>query len=307
MKKIALIVLSLSFCFFVPLISIEFFLRAIPNDFNEKSYYFHRNKEKIEVLILGSSHTFVGVNPNLLKQPAFSLAYSSQTLDLDELIFDRVKNELPNLKTVIIPVSYFSYHLVLEDGTSHQKIKNYNIYYNLYSNTHLISNSFEVFHQKPAKNWNEIQRFYQNPRFKVTIDSTGFISKRYVNTKLTWNEKVKNAVKSHSLPMYNPLIQQRMQENTAALTRMLDWCVERNIKVILLSSPADSSYVNQLEKHQFEYWKNTTQRLSSMYNNVIWLNYLEDSSGFSREDFQDPDHLNEKGSQKLTQLINSNL
>ena len=126
MKKIALIVLSLSFCFFVPLISIEFFLRAIPNDFNEKSYYFHRNKEKIEVLILGSSHTFVGVDPNALSKPAFSLAYSSQTLDLDELIFDRVKNELPNLKTVIIPVSYFSYPLVLEDGTSHQKIKNYN-------------------------------------------------------------------------------------------------------------------------------------------------------------------------------------
>ena len=307
MKKIALIVLSLSFCFFVPLISIEFFLRAIPNDFNEKLYYLHRNKEKIEVLILGSSHTFVGVNPNLLKQPAFSFANSSQTLDLDELIFDRVKNKLPNLNTVIIPVSYFSYPLVLEDGTSHQKIKNYNIYYNLYSNTHLISNSFEIFHQTPAKNWKQIQRFYQNPRFKVTIDSTGFISKRYVNTKLSWNEKVKNAVKNHSLPMNNPLIQQRMQENTASLTRMLDWCVERNIKVILLSSPADSSYVNQLEKNQFEYWKNTTQRLSSMYNNVIWLNYLEDSSGFSREDFQDPDHLNEKGSQKLTQFINSHL
>lgn len=304
MKKLFLIITTISFCFFIVLISFEFFLRAIPNDFTHKKYFFNQKKENIETLILGSSHAFVGINPEKLKTNAFSLAYSSQTLDLDEQLFEKYKSDLPQLKTLIIPVSYFSYVLALEDGSSANKIKNYNIYYPIYSHTFLLKNNAEVFHQSLDKNWNKLIRALQNPYFQITVDQNGFIDKRFLNNKLTWNKKVDHAIKNHSKSVNDLLIQQRISQNSASLERIISWCDEKNIKVILVSTPTDKAYLEGLNSEQLRVFEDITQQLTNKYPNVIWLNFLENSSDFMREDFQDPDHLSAKGADKLSEKIN---
>lgn len=307
MKKLLLFVLGISFCFFLVTISFEYFLRAIPNDFKTKQYHLRKNKENIEVLILGSSHTFVGVDPKYFEKPAFNLAYSSQTLDLDEKLFNRYKNQLTQLKTVIIPVSYFSYVLALEDGTSTYKIKNYNIYYQLYSHTFKIENQLEIPHQSFDKNLADLEFFKSDPDFKITIDSTGYINKRYIKSNLDWQESAIHAVNNHSKNMDDILTKLRMNQNQKSLENIISWCEENQIKVILVSSPTTDAYVKKLNAKQFNHWRMTTHAISKKYQNVIWLNFLENNELFTLDDFQNADHLNENGAEKMSIILNQYL
>ena len=126
--RIILIIFSLVILF---LIGSEFLLRKIPNDYNYKANYLSKNGADIETLILGSSHTFYGLNPNYFSTKTFNAGHSSQSLDLDYLVFKKYYKKMNNLKNVIIPISYFSYPFTLNEGKSLDKITNYNIYYNV--------------------------------------------------------------------------------------------------------------------------------------------------------------------------------
>lgn len=307
MKKLFVFALGLSFCIFFGISSFEFFLRAIPNDFNLKLQNLNQNKNDIEVLILGSSHTYVGVDPNFIDKKAFNLAYSSQTLDLDNLIFNEHKSRLNQLKTVIIPISYFSYALALEDGSSAHKIKNYNIYYQLFSHTIKLENQFEIFHQPFLANYNDLKTYFKNPKFKIAVDQNGFIKKRFVKQNLDWEESAFHAAKNHTLNFGDEQTKIRISQNINALEQIISWCKIHQVKVILVSTPTTNSYLEKLNQEQFIHWKNTTQKIVDDNDEVIWLNFLEDNSKFDVSDFQNADHLNQKGAEKLTRIINSYL
>ena len=65
--------------FFLAL-TIEVLIRLIPNDYLLKKDYLDKNSDKIEVLILGSSHSFFDLNPvyfsNVLPWPTLPRAQS---------------------------------------------------------------------------------------------------------------------------------------------------------------------------------------------------------------------------------------
>ena len=89
-------------------IILEIILRIIPNDYKLKKDYIRTKGDKIENLILGSSHTYKGIKPDYFLPNSFNLAYSSQSLMFDKIILEKYINDLKNLKRVIIPISYFS-------------------------------------------------------------------------------------------------------------------------------------------------------------------------------------------------------
>ena len=103
---------------------LEIAIRNIPNDYQLKKEYLDKNAEEINTLILGSSHTFYGVNPEYFSKKTFNAAYVSQSLDLDFEILNAYNSKLKKLKTVIIPISYFSLFETLETDIEKWRIKN---------------------------------------------------------------------------------------------------------------------------------------------------------------------------------------
>lgn len=287
--------------------SLEFFLRAIPNDFSFKKYHLESSQDKIEILILGSSHTYVGLDPKLFSAPTYNLAYSSQTLDLDEKLFDQFKNQLPQLKTVIIPISYFSYVLCLEDGSSAHKIKNYNIYYSIYSHTLDWKNQTEIFHQPLSTSLYRLEKYIEDPTNEIKVDRNGFISKRYVKQDIDSIESAEHAVANHSKNLKDTLTQNRIASNLKALQSIITWCNANDVKVILLTSPVMRFYIDRLNKVQYNHMKQTTQQVVEQYPAVEWWNYMDSTRLFLPEDFQNADHLSQKGAQKWSKLINTKL
>ena len=283
---------------------IETLLRDIPNDYHNKKLLIEDKKAHIETLILGSSHAYVGLNPAVFSSPTFNLAYSSQTIDLDEKLFNAYKNKLPKLKNVLLPISYFSYVLALEDGSSADKIKNYNIYYSVYSHTHLLKNQLEILHESLEKNFTRFEQYYLKNQSEIKIDQNGFIAKRFIKPKMDLNERANHAIQNHQKNLQDPLIQQRIIENIQSIENIAIWCQNNQVQLVLISTPTTPNYVQQLEQKQLLHWRNTTMYLAKKYPTTItWLNYLEHNESFDSIDFQDADHLSAQGAEKLSKLV----
>ena len=61
------------------MVGFEFLVRHIPNDYNSKIKYLQEHSSEIEILALGSSHAYFGVNPDFLSSKCFNLSHIAQT------------------------------------------------------------------------------------------------------------------------------------------------------------------------------------------------------------------------------------
>ena len=107
--------------FLIPLViilsALEYIAQSSPNSYKYKDEYIDKNCDSIKTLILGSSHSFYGINPEYLGNNSFNLANVSQDLKFDLYLFKRYIEKCKNLKTLIVPISYFSlYETPLDRG-----------------------------------------------------------------------------------------------------------------------------------------------------------------------------------------------
>lgn len=284
------------------IIGCEFTLRKIPNDYNYKAKYLKEKGSEIETLILGSSHTFYGLNPSKFTSNTFNAGHSSQSLDLDVLIFEKYSGNMTSLENVIIPISYFSYPFTLNEGKSLDKITNYNIYYGINTSNNELKYNYEIF-SKPLEKNKEIIKDYFNKKNLLTIYENGYIKKRGIE-KTPIND-YKAAVKRHTFDINDSSVKLKMINNIRSLEKIIKSCQANNINVYLLSTPTSSTYYNAMNQNQFNNWKTTTNKLIIKYRNIKWINYLENSNDFKQEDFRDSDHLSNKGAIKLSIKVDS--
>jgi hypothetical protein len=291
---------TIFFIFPIALLStlIEVLCRRIPNDYQYKISYLDSNANIINVLILGSSHAYYGINPVYLKYKAFNAAYISQSLDYDWEIIKKYDNHWHNLKCIVLPIDYFSFYCNLNESAESWRKKNYIIYEgiklqnDLSSNTEILSSKFIV----------NIARIHSN---YINHDSVILCSKLGWGTEYN-SKKNKNLVISGKIAALRHTIKNSkcLEKNIFILTNIIKYAFTNKIKVLLITSPAYKTYVEALNSNQLNTTLNILNNLSRGYGNVQYYNLLNDKS-FAGTDFYDADHLNEIGAKKLTNKIDS--
>jgi biopolymer transport protein ExbD len=274
---------------------LEVAIRKIPNDYQLKKDYLNENAAEINTLILGSSHTFYGLNPEYFSQETFNAAYVSQSLDLDYEILRKYDLKLKNLKTVIIPISYFSLFETLETDVEKWRIKNYVIYYDL-ENTYQLLDHFESLDNHIALNVKKIIKYYVLNKSYITSSYLGWGTN--FNSK---NKKTLNGVftaKKHTAKNFN-----LYDENIKSLQKIVTLCRKNKVKVIFITTPTHASYYHNLNKNQLEKTTKTISKFVKNNSNCEYINMLT-SDKFTNEDFYDADHLNEIGAKKLSLFLN---
>ena len=72
---------------------IELIARKAPNTYKDKERTMLSTlSDSVEVLVLGSSHNFYGLNPQLIKKSCYNLANTSQTIYYDDYLLSRYIN-----------------------------------------------------------------------------------------------------------------------------------------------------------------------------------------------------------------------
>ena len=277
----------------------EIALRAIPNDYKLKRHYLDKNALQIETLVLGSSHALYGINPKYFTTKTFNGSNVSQSINYDYQIIKKYENDLKNLKTLILPLSYFTLFRKLEDGTQAWRIKNYVIYYGI-NTPNSFTDYSELLSVKFELNLKRIQSNYVKDKNNITCSKLGWGNDFKSKNSKDLEKTGKTAALRHSKDSTN------YNENFNTLNKIIALCKKNNVKVMLLTTPTFATYRENLNKKQLQITLKAAQKMIDMYDNCYYVNLFKDTS-FIASDFYDADHLNELGAKKLSLLLNKKI
>lgn len=298
MKKFWLHILKIMLPILIFFLVLEIALRNIPNDYQLKKSYFDKNATKINTLILGSSHTFYGVNPEYFSKQTFNAAYVSQTLDLDEELLHHYKDKLTNLETVIIPISYFSLFETLETDVEKWRLKNYILYYGFENKYHFTDNFESLNHDILLNIKKAVKHYAFNTSFITSSNlgwGTNFSSKERKKFDGKFTAK-KHTVKNHNL----------FHSNLKSVQKIIQLCQKKKVKILFITTPTHLSYFKNLNKTQVSKTVTSINEIVQKNPNCEYINLLY-SDKFIATDFYDADHLNEIGAKKLSILLDKKI
>ncbi|MBK8506869.1 MAG: hypothetical protein IPL46_34655 [Saprospiraceae bacterium] len=154
-------------------IGMEVTLRHLPNDYKYKREYLDIYSDEIQTLILGSSHSFYGMDPAYFSSNTFNAANISQSLDFDFEILSKYQNRLEKLETVVLSISYSTLFGKLETDSESWRIKNYLMYYGI--GTPLSITDFsEIFSNRLSVNLRRLASYYIMGNSGITCSKLGW-------------------------------------------------------------------------------------------------------------------------------------
>jgi hypothetical protein len=299
MKKVIISLLLYLLPILVFAILLEIALRQIPNDYSYKKNYWDTHSPEIETLILGSSHAYYGMNPVYFSTNTFNAAHISQSLDYDYELLKQYDTKLPHLKTVIIPISYFTLWGKLSNGEESWRVKNYVLYYGIKNNNNL-KYCFELTGNKLTTNIRRIISYLQKNNIKCSEYGWGT---NYNSQKARNLEKTgKTASERHTMDIHSLQNKEALNDNILILDSIINLCKKHNAKVFFFTPPAYYTYRQHLDETQLTITDETIKTIVDKYPNCTYINLMADSS-FVSADYYDADHLSEIGAKKLSILI----
>ena len=290
--------------FIIIALPMEYFLRQVPNDYIYKSNYLDEHSNEIEVLILGGSHSYFGINPDYFTAKAFNAGNVSQPLNIDFKLLEKYQNNFKNLKAIIIPMSYPSLWSQLDGDVESWRIKNHVIYQKI-DYKFSLQNYTEIFGNKLNINVRKLKSYYINGKNFATCNKLGWGTGNNSINAQDLDKTGREAALRHSLE--NPISKSDIDifnESISILNNIISWGAEHNVNVILLTSPTYKTYSENLNVWQLEKTIEVSTQLAKKYSNCKYFNLLNDTS-FMAEDYYDADHLNEKGAEKFSILVNN--
>lgn len=304
---------KLFFIIFPVIVLIIFFeikARGLENGFTLKKKIIENNLSDINILILGSSHGYFSINPDILNHNSANLAYYSQDLYYDNLLFEKYKDSLKNLKCIIISVSYFSLWYDLNEA--HEKWRKY--FYKEYFNLPARS-SYSLSDYTDIKAYS-FAFFY---RFDNTL--LGLINPKLFSfgTKMNsrgWNTdttgKILDSTEAAILKgkerveFTNTLvIRKNLESNVSILGNLVKYSKENNIKLVFVTTPVSFAYAKYIDKGIYN---DFTEKIESLENrkDVFYLNYFYDKR-FCITDYYDYDHLKGSGANRFSRILKDTL
>jgi hypothetical protein len=277
----------------------DLMLRHIPNDYSYKNDYLRKHSDSIEVLLLGSSHAFYGLNPRFFQARAFNAAYVSQSLDYDDAILE--KYHWSRLKYVLIPISYFSMYSNLTSSREAWRVKDYVIYYKI-KPPRGITDYTEIFSGRLDLNWKRISSYYLHGVSDITCTDQGWGTACSSRDARDLTETALEAIHRHTVARDEGIV----DANEAALRKMIGYAQHHHITVVLYTPPAYPTYADRLDPAQWSATVKVATGVAAAYPHTVYLDFLKDAR-FTAGDFHDADHLNEIGAQKFTRIMDDEL
>lgn len=275
----------------VPFAAGECYVRSLPNPAKSKHAYLSRHSGEVEVLVLGSSHTFYGICPELLGRHAFSAAQVSQTWRYDNWLLYHYP--FPRLRAVVLPVSDFSFYENLEGGNEWYLANRYRLYMDcdIHPRGSVYDweiTAFPVFCEKLKSLW-------QPP--KLTWSATG----QGLNyTKAARPENWDNGLARARSNIYRDF--SAAPEMEGYLRSIADYCRKKGVRLLLVTTPLSKSYRENQDVVQGMDTRRRLDRFLREYPETYYVNFRDDPA-FGAEDFYDADHLNLDGAKKLSRSL----
>lgn len=289
-----IVFLSIAFLGFVLL---ELLLRTFPNTYDIKQNLIAEKSSEIEVLFLGTSHVFSGIRPGRMDFQSVNLANNSQSLYYDIQIVKSHLNSFSNLKAIVFEINFFSFYYNLDLGPESWR----NTFYH---------QSFGIKPQTEELSWLDLSRLVQLKRNEIILLLQSQKQNKIYFKELGFGgveDDRKFPSQESAQKKFNSFSQDYINSDDAKviqdLLELIMHLKSANVDVYFLRFPASSHLTSYIEES--DYLDRTDSVLDSLFYNLgaKELDYFGDHH-FDDDLFYDSDHLNMKGANLLTGLVN---
>ena len=253
-----------------------------------KSYsYIIDSASDTELLVMGSSHAYWGVNPAFFSMKTLNLAYNNRPFHQDLEILEKYIDKLPHLKAVILPADYFTLYF---NGSEN---------YNNLNSVHFRLKNTSFFDYYRHIKWCK----FDCSKYPDEIELQGYALHKDSLSVLSYEEKVEQGAKRvfdwNNEWLDNQSYSATIHANINRLDAILPRLKERDIQVLFVKYPVskfvESGYIDSISDgglFQYASDRNLTVVNCSEYN-------------FIEAEFNDIDHLNSLGAEKLSRILDS--
>lgn len=272
----------------------EYFIFPMNNNQMTIKYKLLNNIEDVEVIILGNSHTFFGINPDESSFKMINIANKGRKIETDYYLLKENLSKLQNVKYVIIPISHYT---LLSGSLSSQEKRLYYRYFNLkkynqnfYDNLLLLNNPFKELVD------NLFLGSKKNNNLSISKKGWRANKNSYNNNLVETKERIK-AMEGRYLDSVN-----HIDFNLSFVKKIDELTKDHNFKVIFVVPPyhpdyykfSNTSYHKFIEKKVDSIIKYNSYILKAKKINIKQNKYFENS-----------DHLNVKGAKLFTKKLDS--
>ncbi len=252
---------------------------------------------------MGSSQLYYSIDPSVISRHSCNLANSNQDLFYDNQIFKKYEDKLPNLKTVIIGISYFTFEFQLSNTEEYWRQFFYERYLQMPSEDNNILNIKKYSLIALYGNQNSFDYLLKNFNVNLVenISSQGWFMAPINVSPFDHTLGQENA-KRHTGYMKDDLT----SKNIELLDKIIELAQSRKIKVVLVTTPTLESYYNSIDQHKYQKMQSNIISILNKYN-IVYLNYFKDQR-FNESDFTDySDHLNQKSAERFSEILKKDL
>lgn len=246
-------------------------------------------------LIMGSSHAFFGINGKLLNGEWYNLSSISQSIHEDLDIIEYVDSLNINIKSIILPISYFTnFYSLAENEVYGERIRIFD-----YQHAFGLNYSGKIDMASRFYLMTAISQHIYKKDNRHKIDNHGNLLRECSDSIGNFKD-IDQIFKSHEF-------KSDLSGIHPDLNSIIKFCNEKDINLILLIMPFTTEYNHRLDKTKFNEF---IIRLKMNLNSKN-IRFHDERHFFSLDSeplmFQDPDHLSACGqeifSKHLDQLI----
>ncbi len=275
----------------LPLGAAEVYVRSLPNPSKYKHAYLTRHSREVDLLVLGSSHTYYGLCPERLSPHAFSAAQVSQTLRYDDYLLRHYP--FPRLRTVVLPISDFTLYEELEDTGEWYLASRYRLYMDCDLHGPLSVYGWEATAFRPF--CEKLKSLWEKPKMTWSAQGQG-LEYRTEARGPRWDDGATAALRNR----YEDFA--AGDRGVAYLESIAQYCRAHGAALWLISTPLRPSYRAAVSPAQEA---DTQQRLARFLRTHPEVRYIDFRAhpAFLPQDFFDADHLSLSGAQKFSDLL----
>ncbi len=278
----------------------ELLARRIPTTYSTKIYYFEKKKNAIEVLVMGSSYSNLGIDPQFFGREAFNFANSSQCLYQDYRVLLKYLPECRNVKMVILPISYLSLKTDLPSISESWRCPYYSLYMAVQADA--SASVFDLRTHSALFLWDGPLGVIYTLRHIPQMDINEYGHQSLPDKVPSIEKRVDDRNGKQRVALHEGLMRDDLLDfNIGTLNEMADMLNKRHIKIAFVITPVYKTYYEHITKSNYELMTNTINRIAEQHS-ARCFNYFYDSR-FEFDDFRDNDHLNGRGTKKFSTFL----
>ena len=287
---------------------VEYRLSFVNTVYYAKRVALEAQRDKIEVLVTGSSNTVYGADPQFFSRPGFNLAFPANDTYEDSNLIRKYRDRLPRLRMVILTTNFFTSG---NYGPSVQSWREEFLrqYFGIpMEPTGTVSDQV----RRLPRNFSKIALYgklitdYAGQDFQMPVDINTRPSGWFDAGDVPASSMEKYAVEAAQVHRVTAE-EKYFAPNFAEWDQVVENLQRRNIQVALVGTPDPASYYDNLDPVKVRRMNEEMARFAQ-HHHIKMHNYMTDPR-FSADDFtlKIVDHLNARGAEKFSRILDAEI